>query len=136
MMKSGEILAEGFMGMRFRNVTKINKKLEEKDTEFFMSVLDFFDDALDGMKSNKDFTISPIKNALHNWGLCLELIPNVYGFETVIEVQNTIDEFRELIMITLDLGEIHSELFSDMRKFFIALQEKSINDFPQHRCYI
>lgn len=135
-MRSGEILAEGFMGMRFRNITKINKKLEEKDIEFFMNVLDFFDDALEGMKSSRDFTISPVENALHNWGLCLDLIPKVYGYETTTKVENKIDEFKELIKITLDLGEIKSELLKDMRKFFIALQEKSVSDFPQKKCYI
>jgi len=119
------------MGMRFRNLTKNDKKLEPKDIDFLITIDTFFSNALDGLKAFRYFHIGV---DLHDWDLCLELIPKTYGCNNITDIEKKIIEFKDLIKITLDLGEIKKEMFDDMRKFFIELQEKSIRDFPKHRC--
>lgn len=130
-LESGKYLIYGLMSMRFKNLTKQDKKgLEEKDIEFLLRVIEFFQGAKDCKKSVKDFSYTALEN-YDKYNFCLHLLPKLFKIKTIQGIENQIDEFISNIKITLDMNEIIPKGLLKENKFFSELQRHCISKHSQ-----
>lgn len=127
-MEAGKYLIYGLMAMRFKNLIKQPKtNLEEKDIEFFLRIIDFFQGAKDCKKAVKDFSYTALEN-YDKYNFCLNIMPKLFNIKTIKEIENLIDDFISDIKNTLDMNEIIPKGLEKETKFFRELQSNCISE--------
>lgn len=118
LIETARYLSYSFMSTRFIEITsKPKKTLEEKDIEFLLRVIEFFEDAQKCRKACETYTYTP-SETFEKYQLCLEFIPKMYNDEDMKKYDGIIEGFIDDIKNALDMNEIIPEAFEKQSEFF------------------